>query len=80
MLKWPDVIKFANNGNPVPDKRVEKTPEEWRELLTPEQFNITRLKGTERAFSSELCSAIRVTPTWDMFFRMDRSPADFAIA
>ena len=56
MLKWPDVIKFANNGNPVPDKRVEKTPEEWRELLTPEQFNITRLKGTERAFSSELCS------------------------
>ena len=35
MLKWPDVIKFANNGNPVPDKRVEKTPEEWRELLTP---------------------------------------------
>jgi peptide methionine sulfoxide reductase msrA/msrB len=56
MLKWTDVIKFANEGNPVPDKRVEKTQQEWKELLTPEQFNITRLKGTERAFSSEMCS------------------------
>jgi peptide methionine sulfoxide reductase msrA/msrB len=56
MLKWLDVIKFANKGNPTPNKRVEKTQEEWKALLTPEQFNITRLKGTERAFSSELCS------------------------
>jgi peptide methionine sulfoxide reductase msrA/msrB len=56
MLRWIDIIKFANNGNPVPDQRVEKKPEEWRELLTPEQFNITRLKVTERAFSSDLCS------------------------
>lgn len=56
MLRWIDIIKFANNGNPVPDKRVEKTPEEWKALLTAEQFNITRRKGTERAFSSELCS------------------------
>ena len=56
MLKWIDIIKFANNGNPTPHKRVEKTPEEWKDLLTAEQFRITRLKGTERAFSSELCS------------------------
>jgi peptide methionine sulfoxide reductase msrA/msrB len=56
MLKWLDVIKLAENGNPVPDRRVEKTLEEWKALLTPEQYNITRLKGTERAFSSELCS------------------------
>ena len=56
MLKWPDIIKFASSGNPAPDRRVEKTPEEWKALLTPEQFKITRLKGTERAFSSELCS------------------------
>ncbi|WP_242917272.1 bifunctional methionine sulfoxide reductase B/A protein [Pontibacter liquoris] len=56
MLRWLDIIKFTNQGNPTPDRRVEKTPEEWKALLTEEQFRITRLKGTERAFSSELCS------------------------
>ena len=56
MLKWLDIIAFASHGNPTPDKRVEKTKEEWKALLSPEQFTITRLKGTERAFSSELCS------------------------
>ena len=56
MLKWIDVIKFANYGNPTPDRRVEKTEDEWRDILMPEVFRITRLKGTERAHSSELCS------------------------
>jgi len=56
MLKWLDILKFANRGNPEPDKRVEKTEEEWKNLLTPEQFRITRQKGTERAHSSELCN------------------------
>src|SRR5262249_3620961 len=31
--------------------RLEKTEEEWRTLLTPEQFRVTRQKGTERAFT-----------------------------
>lgn len=54
-MNWSTVIKYANHGSPAPAKRVEKTETEWKELLTPEQFRITRLKGTERAGSGELC-------------------------
>jgi methionine-R-sulfoxide reductase len=35
---------------------VERTDSEWRERLTAEQYWITRQKGTERPFSSEMCS------------------------
>jgi peptide-methionine (R)-S-oxide reductase len=34
--------------------RVVKTPEEWRKVLTPEQFYILREEGTERPGSSAL--------------------------
>ena len=57
MLNWNDIIKFANHGNPTPDRRVEKTPEEWKAILNPEQFRITRLKGTERPHTGALCSS-----------------------
>ena len=30
---------------------VVKTDEEWKRLLTPEQFQVARKKGTERAFT-----------------------------
>lgn len=49
MLTWREVIQFANQGNPAPDRKVEKTDAEWREQLTPEAFSVTRQKGTERA-------------------------------
>lgn len=34
--------------------RVNKTDEEWRNLLTPLEFNVLRLSGTERPGTGEL--------------------------
>jgi len=31
--------------------RVERSPEEWKQQLTPEQFQVARRGGTERAFT-----------------------------
>jgi methionine-R-sulfoxide reductase len=53
---WPAVLNWANTGNPSPTKRVEKSESEWQARLTDEQFYVTRKKGTERAFSSGMCS------------------------
>ena len=33
---------------------LEKSDEEWRRLLTPEQYSVLRQEGTERAFTSPL--------------------------
>lgn len=56
MLTWNKVLKLASEGNLDPDKRVVKTKSEWRQKLNDEEYWVTREGGTERAFSSELCS------------------------
>ena len=57
MLRWNNIITYVNKGNPTPSNRVEKSKEEWAALLTDDQFFVTRLHGTERSFSNELCQS-----------------------
>lgn len=37
-------------------EKIVRTDAEWREMLTPEQYRVTRKHGTERAFTG---------PNWD---------------
>ncbi|MBA1205048.1 peptide-methionine (R)-S-oxide reductase MsrB [Pseudomonas capeferrum] len=34
-------------------QKIEKTLDEWREMLDPAQYQVCRLKGTERPFSGK---------------------------
>jgi len=33
--------------------KINKTPDEWKAELTPEQYQVCRAKGTERAFTGQ---------------------------
>ena len=43
-----------NGAGPKGAKKVIKTDAEWKRLLTAEQYNVTRQKGTEAPYSSPL--------------------------
>lgn len=47
----PITVYSAQRKGYLMTEKVNKTDAEWKKLLTPEQFQVTRKKGTERAFT-----------------------------
>jgi peptide-methionine (R)-S-oxide reductase len=55
-MNYSNVLNFLKNGNNAPDRRVEKSDDEWKNILTDEQYRVMRNKGTEAPMSSGLCT------------------------
>ncbi len=53
-----DMADSSANGNAQSDQqqeyKIQKTEEEWKKILTAEEFNVLREAGTERPFTSPL--------------------------
>lgn len=57
MITWQEILTYAHGNNPSPDIRIVATDELWAERLPHDVYEIVRGKGTERPFSSPLCSS-----------------------
>lgn len=55
-LSYVSIVEFTDSGKRkgvVRMEKVVKTEAEWKQLLTSEEYEVTREKGTERAFSGK---------------------------
>jgi peptide-methionine (R)-S-oxide reductase len=50
-------VYSAEKRSYVMSDEVVKTKEEWKKILTPEQFRVLREKGTERAFTGKYATS-----------------------
>ncbi len=42
MFNWKSIYNYLDNGTPAPPRKVEKSEEEWKKILTPAQFKVMR--------------------------------------
>jgi peptide-methionine (R)-S-oxide reductase len=57
-----EIVQFDDRGKrtgKVQLRRIHKTREEWRQILTPPQYAVTRQAGTEIPYSGELVNEHR---------------------